>query len=155
MKVLRVYLDTSVLGGCFDSEFAPWSNGLMDDFRARTFHPILSELVAREIEPAPDGVKNLYTELAALGAEYATISVSTLQLTAAYERRKVLPSKYRNDMLHIALATIADADVLVSWNFRHIVHLDKIRLFNSVNLELGYKPLVIHTPREVTNYGSD
>ena len=127
----------------------------MDDFRARTFHLILSELVAREIEPAPVGVRNLYAELATLGAEYVMIGVSAIHLTAAYERRKVLPSKYRNDMLHIGLATIADADVVVSWNFRHIVHLDKIRLFNSVNLELGYKPLLIHTPREVTNYGSD
>lgn len=55
-------------------------------------------------------------------------------------------------MLHIALATAADADVLVSWNFRHIVRIDRIRLFNAVNIELGYKPLAIYSPREVVPY---
>ena len=55
-------------------------------------------------------------------------------------------------MLHIALATIADVDVLVSWNFRHIVRLDKIRLFNAVNIEQGYKPVSIYSPREVISY---
>ncbi len=53
----------------------------------------------------------------------------------------------------IALATTADVDVLVSWNFRHIVHFDKIRQFNAANLERGYKPIDIYSPREVTNYG--
>jgi len=56
-------------------------------------------------------------------------------------------------MLHIALATVADVDVLVSWNFKHIVRLEKIRIFNGVNLELGYKPLLIYSPREVTHHG--
>jgi len=56
-------------------------------------------------------------------------------------------------MLHIAIATVAEVDVLVSWNFRHIVRLDKIRLFNAVNLELGYKQLTIYSPREVATYG--
>lgn len=54
--------------------------------------------------------------------------------------------------MHIALATVSEADVLVSWNFRHIVHLEKIRLFNSVNLEYGYKPIQIYSPREVATY---
>lgn len=54
-------------------------------------------------------------------------------------------------MLHIALATVADVDVLVSWNFKHIVRLDKIRHFNAVNIELGYKPLTIYSPREVAS----
>ncbi len=58
-------------------------------------------------------------------------------------------------MLHIALATVAEVDLLVSWNFKHIVRFDKIRLFNAANLEQGYKPLVIHSPREVTTYGRE
>lgn len=55
----------------------------------------------------------------------------------------------RADALHVALATIAKVDVLVSWNFKHIVNLGRIRLFNGVNLEQGYGPLEIRTPREV------
>jgi len=58
-------------------------------------------------------------------------------------------------MLHIALATIADVDVLVSWNFRHIVRLDQIRLFNAVNIEQGYKTVSIYSPREVISYGQE
>jgi hypothetical protein len=53
-------------------------------------------------------------------------------------------------MLHIALATVANVDVLVSWNFKHIVRFDKIRLFNAANLQQGYKLLAIHSPREVS-----
>lgn len=67
----------------------------------------------------------------------------------------MLGPKFRSDMLHIALATVAEADLLVSWNFKHIVRFDKIRLFNAVNLEQGYKSLSIHSPREVTTYGTD
>jgi hypothetical protein len=63
--------------------------------------------------------------------------------------------EHRNDLLHIALATIAGADIVVSWNFRHIVRFDKIRQFNAVNLEAGYKPIAIHSPREVTTYGTE
>ena len=58
-------------------------------------------------------------------------------------------------MLHIAIATVAEVDVLVSWNFRHIVRLDKIRLFNGINLQLGYKPLTIYSPREVATHGQE
>ena len=58
-------------------------------------------------------------------------------------------------MLHIAIAAVAEVDVVVSWNFRHIVRLDKIRLFNGVNLECGYKPLTIYSPREVATHGKE
>ena len=65
----------------------------------------------------------------------------------------ILTPKFYDDATHIALATLADVDPLVSWNFRHIVHYDKIRLFNAVNLERGYKPIQIYSPREVTHHG--
>ena len=58
-------------------------------------------------------------------------------------------------MTHIAIASVANADVVASWNFRHIVRFDKIRLFNAVNLERGYKPIEIYSPREVTTYDPD
>ena len=55
-------------------------------------------------------------------------------LVAAYESHGVLGPRFRNDMLHIALAAIAEVEVLVSWNFRHIVRLDKIQQFNGIIL---------------------
>jgi hypothetical protein len=156
MKIPRVYLDTSVLGGCFDPEFAVWSNGLLEDFRAGLLIPVLSDWLATEIGRAPERVRTVYGELLAI-AGHQTVAVTTdaLDLLAAYEAHSVLGPKYRADMLHIALATVADVDLLVSWNFKHIVRFDKIRLFNAANLEQGYKSLVIHSPREVTTYGRD
>jgi hypothetical protein len=154
MKTLRIYLDTSVLGGCFDVEFAVWSNGLMEDFRAGRFIPVLSDLLAAEIGRAPEPVRNLHQELLGLAQQRSMeISTEALALLASYESHSVLGPKYRADMLHIALATVADADILVSWNFKHIVRFDKIRLFNAANLEQGYKSLPIHSPREVTTHG--
>jgi hypothetical protein len=111
MKTPRIYLDTSVLGGCFDPEFAVWSNGLLEDFRAGRFVPVLSDWLATEIGRAPERVRGVYAELLSIAGQ-KTISITTdaLDLLAAYEAHSVLGPKYRADMLHIALATVADAD---------------------------------------------
>jgi hypothetical protein len=70
MKILRVCIDTSVIGGCFDAEFSSWSNSLMQDFRRGNFRPVLSEVVAVEIRSAPEAVRIQYAELLRLGAEF-------------------------------------------------------------------------------------
>lgn len=155
MRVLRIYLDTSVIGGCFDPEFAPWSNGLMQDFRSGVFHPVISEVVAAEARLAPEPVRAVYAELFAGGAEFLVVTDEALNLSAVYQARSGLAPQFANDLLHIALATVANVDVLVSWNFKHIVRLDKIRVFNAANIETGYKPLSIYSPREVTLYGTN
>jgi len=153
MKIQRIYIDTSVIGGCHDPEFAEWSNGLMQDFQDNHFKPLLSQVTAAEINNAPKIVQVVYAELVALGADIITVGESALELADEYQRRSILTPNYYDDGLHIAIATVAEADVLVSWNFRHIVRFDKIRLFNAVNLEYGYKMLQIFSPREVTTYG--
>jgi hypothetical protein len=151
----RIYLDTSVLGGCYDAEFAPWSNGLLKDFGLGTFVPVVSDVVATEIKQAPELVREVYAELIASGAEILAVTPEALRLADVYQERKILTPKFYDDGLHIALASLAAVDVLVSWNFKHIVHYDKIRHFNAVNLELGYKPLAIYSPREVTHHGEE
>jgi hypothetical protein len=80
------------------------------------------------------------------------VSIGSLDLRTAYEARKILAARFETDMRHIALATVAKVDALVSWNFRHIVRLDKIRLFNAVNVELGYGALNILSPSEVISH---
>ena len=112
---------------------------------------VLSSVTAAEVEQAPEQVKKVHAELLAAGAELLMVSPEAMDLLGKYGMKKILGARFQNDMLHIALATIADADVLVSWNFRHIVRLDKIRLFNAVNIECGYKPLTICSPREVVS----
>lgn len=155
MKVQRVYIDTSVIGGCHDEEFAPWSNGLMYDFRLGTFKPVVSEIVDAEIESAPKQVRLTYAELLRLDHEFIRATKEAVELAEAYLEQDILTRKFADDALHIALASIAEVDVLVSWNFKHIVHFDKIRSFTAVNIERGYKPLSIYSPREVTNYEGD
>jgi len=148
----RIYVDTSVLGGCFDAEFSAWSNGLVEDFRRGVFRAVLSDVIAEEIGRAPATVQAVHQELLNLGAEVVSVSSDVLHLVAAYEARAILGPRFRNDLLHIALATVASVDVLVSWNFRHIVRLDRIQLFNEVNAAQGRAILTIYSPREVTTY---
>jgi hypothetical protein len=150
MKTPRVYIDTSVIGGCFDQEFSRWSNGLLRDFELGLLRPVVSDVVSLELARAPAHVQARYGDLLSLEPEVAETSEEALRLAALYQERGILTPKYYDDGLHIALATVAVVDVLVSWNFKHIVHFDKIRLFNAVNIEQRHKPLTIHSPREVT-----
>lgn len=152
MKIIRIYLDTSVIGGCFDPEFKTWSDLLMDDFLGRRYIAVLSDVTAAEIAPAPQKVQIKHQELLEIPSELVIVTEEAISLVEHYAAHSVLGPRYFNDMLHIALATIAEVDVLVSWNFKHIVRLDKIRQFNAVNLEQGYKPLVIYSPREVLSH---
>lgn len=154
MERLRIYVDTSVLGGCFDPECAVWSNGLIRDFRAARFVPVMSDVTAAEVRIAPEAVREIHQELLLLAGTVLPLTSETPALVEAYEVRGILGTRFRADMLHIGLATLANVDALVSWNFKHIVRLDKIRLFNAVNQERGHKALNILSPREVTTYES-
>jgi hypothetical protein len=155
MKSQRVYIDTSVLGGCFDPEFARWSNALIDDFRAGRHKPVISEIIIAETADAPSMVRELLADLLTLMPETLVITPEVLALADAYQEHGILTPKFYADGLHIALATSAQVDLLVSWNFRHIVRYDKIRLFTAVNLERGYQPLAIYSPREVASDEED
>ncbi len=155
MKLQRVYIDTSVIGGCFDSEFAQWSNRLIDDFRHGVLKPVLSDLLETELKNAPLPVQTIYNDLITWQAEFIVTTEKALKLADIYQQREILTPKYYDDGLHVALATIAQVDVIVSWNFKHIVHFLKIKEFNKVNLEFGYQPLQIYSPREVIQYGQD
>ncbi len=97
-------------------------------------------------------VQEKYAELLEYGPDIADLTKGVKNLFDAYMERQIVPEKYTNDILHIALATVDDVDIVVSWNFKHIVHYEKIRKFNAVNREQGYRQIEIYSPREVTNY---
>lgn len=155
MKVQLIYVDTSVIGGRYDEEFAPWSNGLMTDFRLGIFRPAISEIVAIEVADAPQEVQEQYVELTSLPHEFIEITDAATELANRYLEHAILSPNYFDDAQHIALATVAEVDLLVSWNFRHMVHFDKIRQFNAINLAAGYKEIEIRSPREVTSHGPE
>ena len=70
-------------------------------------------------------------------------------LAEEYIRQAVVARRMLTDAYHLAIATIASVDVLVSWNFRHIVNLDRIHGFNAVNLRAGYPMLEMRSPLEL------
>lgn len=153
MKKTRIYVDTSVIGGCCDPEFQEWSLGLLADFKKGNFSLLLSELTDAEIQDAPDEVKDVYAKFRVCTDRLLELSFEAIELADAYIGHNILTQNFRNDARHIAIATIAGADLLVSWNFKHVVHFKKIQKFNAVNIEMGYKPILIYSPREVTIYG--
>ncbi|MEI6205542.1 MAG: hypothetical protein WCP20_02035 [Desulfuromonadales bacterium] len=154
MKKLRVYVDTSVIGGCLDDEFKEWSNGLLLDFQNGIFLPVLSVLTEAEIADAPKKVQDVYNQFRAYCHQLIPLDEESIELARHYLNRGIVTPKYLEDAQHIAIATVVGADMVVSWNFRHIVHFDKINRFNAVNIELGYKTIAIYSPREVTCYGN-
>ena len=155
MKAQRVYIDTSVLGGCSDLELPRWWNPIIDDFRAGRLNPVTPKTITAETVDAPPEVRALLADLLTLTPETLIITPEILALADAYQAHGILTPKFYADGLHIALATSAEVDLLVSWNFRHVVRYDKIRLFTAVNLERGYKPLAIYSPREVASDEED
>ena len=151
-KKTKVYVDTSVIGGCFDPEFELWSNGLFQDFRNGIYFPVISEIVVAEIAQAPKNIIQKYSELLDYNPVVLELNDEVIDLADAYINRNILSENFLDDARHIAFASVFEVDLLVSWNFRHIVHFDKIRMFNSVNLENGYKAINIYSPREVSTY---
>lgn len=150
MSLLRIYLDTSVVGGYFDPEFELFSRRLLARLNAGEAIPLVSEVLAAELEKAPPAIRRLVDGL--YRAEAVELTDEMRVLAEHYLAAKIVTKRYATDALHIAVATVAKADVLVSWNFKHIVNLEKIRRFNAVNLAHGYPEIEIRTPREVINY---
>jgi len=122
------------------------------DIRNGLFNVATSDLVMADLHNAPDMVKGKYRELFETDVARFEIDSNVEMLTDAYLGHGIRTQKYKNDMMHISLATVHNADILVSWNFKHIVHFDKIAKFNAVNLEYGFRQLRIHSPREVTSH---
>jgi hypothetical protein len=143
----KIYTDTSVIGGCFDVEFRDYSLALMDEFKNGEKVMICSDLVVLELEPARPEIRDKLSEIPTDHVVRITRSEEVEHLARTYIELGALTNKSHNDALHIAYATLSDADTLASWNFKHIVNFDKIKMFNAINSQLGYKTIEIMTPR--------
>jgi len=148
----QIYVDASVVGGCEDDEFRTDSRMLWQRFIIGECTLVLSAHTLRELENAPESVNAHLDEVPETHQIVLPDSAEASDLAEAYVRHGILGLGSHADALHIALATIGQVDVLVSWNFRHIVNLGRIRLFNAVNLEGGYGILEIRSPKEVLTY---
>lgn len=149
MRRLLIYADASVIGGCEDTEFKEESLALLEAFKRGEHMLVLSQHTLRELLGAPAEVRNRLNEVPVEHQLLIEDDPEAFNLADAYLGRRIVGPGSRADALHVALATVGRVDVLVSWNFRHIVNFGRIRLFNAVNIELGYGLLEIRTPREV------
>ena len=149
----RIYVDTSVIGGCLDAPFREGSVALMNMFRAGAATMVVSNVTRDELAKAPQSVRDVLDTMPAEHKEEVLETGESISLAEAYLVNGVLSEKHESDAQHIAVATTVRVDALVSWNFKHIVNSDRIRRYNALNLARGYPILEIHTPtNEVQNH---
>jgi len=148
MAIIRVYADTSVFGGVFDEGFEAPSQAFFDQVRNGRFHLVTSALVQEEIKPAPKYVQEFFDRTLPV-VEVVEVSEETLRLRDAYLEAGIVSSQWSEDALHVALATVSGCSLIVSWNFKHIVHFEKIPLYNAVNVLKGHSNVGIFSPLEV------
>ena len=147
-----LYTCLQAFGGYFDPEFELWTKILFDKIAQGEYTVIYSKLIDIELIYAPERVKKLATGLSRERLEFVDISDEAVELAESYLKENVVGKTSRTDCIHIALATLNHADILVSWNFKHIVNINRIRGYNAVNYKLGNKILEIRTPREILIY---
>ena len=147
-RPLRVYVDTSVFGGVHDAEFREPSERFFAAVRAGSFVVLVSEALVVEISSAPAVVQETFAAHRA-HMEALETTAESAALADAYLFARVVPSASRVDALHVALASVVRADAVVSWNFKHLVQLRRIRGFHAVNVLRGYPLIEIRSPVEV------
>ena len=145
----RLYFDTSVFGGVYDEEFEVETEQLFDMVRAGEITCVYSDLTEFELENAPEKVKEHFLNLPNEHIEFVEITEEMNQLANEYINEEVVGETSIDDCRHIACATIEKVDYLVSWNFKHIVNVFRIRGYNSVNIKSGYSLLDIRSPKDI------
>ena len=153
MKKSRIYLDSSVIGGVYDKEFQEATRKLFDSIVRHGKIAVISDLTLDELSGASGTVwENLQKVIESIPLSQREMVGTTeemLDLADQYIQAGAVSKTSRRDALHIAIATVSMVDVLVSWNFQHIVNIGRIRGFNAVNMKFGYRLLEIRSPREV------
>lgn len=152
MRTPVLYLDTSVLGGYFDEEWMQPTRELWRQMEDGLWRFVTSLLTADELVPAPSNVRDLFdTTFDPAGVLDLTDDMD--RLASAYVAHGVVSTRYENDARHVAASTLARTDFLVSWNFRHMVNVQRETAFNGVNLLMGLPAIRIVNPLDII-YGN-
>ncbi len=151
----RIYIDTSVIGGYFDEEFKEATIKLFERLENNEIIFVVSDLLDLELINAPQQVRDHLLKYSPDKFQRVELTEEVIKLADTYILEKVVGKTSLEDCRHIALATINKVDVLASWNFKHIVNLDRIKGYNSVNLKLGYSMIEIRSPKDLVNYEND
>jgi len=153
MKRQRIYIDPSIIGGFFDTEFEKETKMLFQRLENKEIIFVISDLLFKELENAPPNVKYLLENYDKKFLEEVIATNEVSELAERYIAEKVVGRTSLDDCKHIALATINKVDVLASWNFKHIVNLERIKGYNGVNLKMGYSIIEIRNPKDLVYYG--
>ena len=150
--IQRIYIDTSVVGAYFDEEFEDATRRFFDRLENNEIIFVVSDLLNIELIKAPQKVRELLYNYSFDKFELIELTEEAIKLADTYIAEKVVGKTSIEDCRHIAMATINKVDVLASWNFKHIVNLERIKGYNSVNLRLGYQMIEIRSPKDLINY---
>jgi hypothetical protein len=134
----RIYIDTSIVGGVFDEEFKEATIMLFERLEKNEIVFVVSDLLDLELINAPKHVREHLLKYSADKFQRVELTEEAIKLADTYIAEKIVGKTSLEDCRHIPLATISKVDVLASWNFKHIVNLDRIKGYNSVNMRLGY-----------------
>jgi predicted nucleic acid-binding protein len=145
----RFYFDTSVFGGIYDTEFEEDSHVLFERVKLGQVICVYSNLTEKELSTAPKKIRQFFSEIKEEHKEKVFVTPDALQLAQTYVDEKVVGETSLDDCIHIATVTLNKVDLLVSWNFKHIVNIYRIRGYNAINLRQGYINLNIHSPKEI------
>ena len=151
---LKLYLDTSVLGALADpgpEDRLVATRRVLDGLSRGLWEGFISTVVLEEVERAPKKVRErIGRELRKGYLMVLEESGASIRLSAAYVSASAMPGDYEDDARHIAVATTNDIRVVVSWNFRHMVNIDRKHKVNSVNLREGFPLVDIVSPWEIS-----
>jgi predicted nucleic acid-binding protein len=148
----RIYIDTSIVGGFFDEEFEKPTKALFEKLKQKEIIFVVSDLLRKELINAPDKVRSLLENYEQECFELVSLTEEAKDLANDYIAEKVIGKTSLEDCQHIAMATINKVDILASWNFKHIVNINRIRGYNSVNLKNGLQTLEIRNPKDLVEY---
>ena len=148
----RFYFDTSVFGGVFDKEFDDTTLQLFERVKLGKIICVYSDLTESELVDAPEKVRIFFKSLPQENVERVIVNDEILALATMYVNEKVVGQTSFDDCVHIATATLNKVDILVSWNFKHIVNVYRIRGYNSINIRSNYQALEIRSPKEILEY---
>jgi len=151
MKKTKLYLDTSVPSFLFaddSQEKREVTIQFWEILKLGLYEIIISDILLAEISRSQTpSSQELESKLAEIVVEIISVNEDIFSLAQKYIEEGIIPQKYQDDALHIALAAYNEADALISWNFKHMVKLKTIRGVNGINRMLGFKELEILTPQ--------
>ncbi len=150
MRALAIYLDTSVPSAYFDDRDVSRMLATREFWTRIGTHVVLvSDLVLREIRRIPDQARRQATESLLIDFRVVLMDDEMRAVAGRYTQTGVFGLSSAADALHVAAATVAGVDVLVSWNFQHLVKVRTVQRVNAANLDLGYRPIDIRSPLEL------